>query len=180
MLESLIRKVHKQRPFVSFKKTYSFSWYESFKLKCIVMNLFMVIIYARKRAMQGAKEEPQKESLTREASLPPLSNLLTLNPCSTVFRTTAVWARHLEPLLSLPLEADFPVAIGWSWIHWRGLLLPVVLTGEALCLHYYPWSTDNLLKKKNIHVFYKLLQRVFMTFTIFVEHWVSCRGTFCS
>lgn len=36
------------------------------------------------------------------------------------------------------------------------------------------------VEKKNIHVFYKLLQRIFMTFTIFVEHWVSCRGTFCS
>lgn len=55
MLESLIRKVHKQRPFVSFKKAYSFSWQESFKLKCIVMNLFYGNYLRQKESHAGSQ-----------------------------------------------------------------------------------------------------------------------------
>lgn len=112
------------------------------------MNLFYGNYLRQNESHAGSqKGTPRGIPNQRSVSTQPF-NLLTLNPCSTVFRTTAVWARHLEPLLSLPLEADFPVAIGWSWIHWRVLSLHIVLTGEALCLRYYPWSTDNLLKKK--------------------------------
>lgn len=90
MLESLIRKVHKQRPFVSFKKAYSFSWQESFKLKCIVMNLFYGNYLRQKESHAGSqggtpKGIPNQRSVSTQPFKPsnakPLLNCFS-NDCS--------------------------------------------------------------------------------------------------
>lgn len=90
MLESLIRKVHKQRPFVSFKKAYSFSWQESFKLKCIVMNLFYGNYLRQKESHAGSQKGtprgiPNQRSVSTQPFKPsnakPLLNCFS-NDCS--------------------------------------------------------------------------------------------------
>lgn len=90
MLESLIRKVHKQRPFVSFKKAYSFSWQESFKLNCIVMNLFYGNYLRQKESHAGSQKGtprgiPNQRSVSTQPFKPsnakPLLNCFS-NDCS--------------------------------------------------------------------------------------------------
>ena len=86
MLESLIRKVHKQRPFVSFKKAYSFSWQESFKLSCIVMNLFYGNYLRQKESHAGSQKGtprgiPNQRSVSTQPFKPSNAKPL-LNCCS--------------------------------------------------------------------------------------------------
>lgn len=86
MLESLIRKVHKQRPFVSFKKAYSFSWQESLKLSCIVMNLFYGNYLRQKESHAGSQKGtprgiPNQRSVSTQPFKPSNAKPL-LNCCS--------------------------------------------------------------------------------------------------